>query len=69
MSKYYKFLQDKERATPLYGISVADNPTVDGLQPPAHQILCADMYEWAADWLLGILEDTDCPQGPSNKYV
>jgi hypothetical protein len=65
MSIYTKVLEDENSATKKFLIAVADDPGADGLQPPSHQILCTGMYDWAADWLLGVLEGTDCPQGPN----
>lgn len=62
MSQFAKIAHDDEKATQLsYMIVVADNPGADGLQPPHHTILCEGMYDWAADWLLGVLEGADFP--------
>lgn len=61
MSKYTKFEHDLESATKRFGISIADDPGVDGLQPPPSMILCTHMYERQADWLLTVLEGVPYP--------
>lgn len=47
---YTKFLQTEHGgpATALYGITCDEGWR--------SSIICADMYEWAADWLLTVLE-------------
>lgn len=67
MSVYSKVLSDTDSATPVFIIAVADNPGEDGVQPPMHTSLCEGMYEWAADWLLGILGNADYPEGPPTE--
>jgi hypothetical protein len=67
MSVYSKTLQDEKSATPMYMICVADDPGSDGRQPPPTQIMCEDMYEWAADWLLEVLENKQYPGGPKRE--
>jgi hypothetical protein len=49
---YSKFPQDKPNAegTQLYGISCNEGWR--------ESIVCTGMYEWAADWLLGVLART-----------
>lgn len=64
MSVYAKFQTTTESATPIFGISVADNPVEGEDPPPPTQILCDGMYEWAADWLVGVLGTADYPGGP-----
>jgi hypothetical protein len=65
MSKFSKVAHDDGWATQLWFVTAADEPGADGLQPPATQIVCERMYEWAADWMLDVLEGQAFPDGPS----
>lgn len=67
MSVYAKLLEDESSATPLFMITVADDPGVDGAQPPACMIMCCGMYEWAADWLLEVLKNRPYPYTSNQK--
>lgn len=44
---YSKALQADSGATPMYSIHCDEGWR--------SSIVCADMYEWAADWVLGVL--------------
>lgn len=46
---YAKVYQDDGKATRLFMITVDEGWR--------QSILCNDMYEWAADWLLSVLAD------------
>jgi hypothetical protein len=45
---YSKFRQDKESATKMFAVSCDEGWR--------SSIVCADMYEWAADWLVDELQ-------------
>lgn len=58
---YSKFAQDKPNpeGTQLYGISCNEGWR--------ESIVCTGMYEWAADWLLGILARTPYAKAPGQN--
>lgn len=66
MSVFAKLASEAESATPMFFITVADDPKEDNTEPPAHQIMCDGMYEWAADWLVETLNNAKAqfPEGP-----